>query len=341
METSGYIHQLDPVLFRLGNVELYYYGLAYAIGFLGIHLWLRRRRNALGWDLADVYNFSILFAFSVLLFGRLFSVLIYHLDYYRQHIFQVFHYWKGGMATHGILLGGLVAILLFARLRRVSFWRLADEIVIPAAFFLALGRIGNFINGQICGTVTTAWWGVRFPGMEGFRHPVTLYEALKNLLLIPILLYMHKRRPAQRGWIAANFVFWYAFLRIFTDLFRDHGAHLLGIGRNQYFNALMVLCGLILMMVRLRRDEPVPDELPVIRLAARNQRLWIRKLALILIILFSLIIRSAWTPEVLQQKRSERKSVQSACEEKIHQAYEETLAIESTAFYMKGVNLWQ
>ncbi len=315
---SGLVHNLNPVIARLAGIELYYYGLAYAVGFAGIHFWLRLRRNSMGWELSDVYDFSILFSLCVLLIGRLFAVFVYHWEYYQDHLGELFYYWRGGMATHGVLLGAVLSMFLYARWRHVSFCRLADEIAIPAAFLLALGRIGNFINGQICGTVTSLWWGVKFPQIDGFRHPVTLYEALKNMMIIPILLIVSRKQKAGRGQIAAHFILWYGFLRIFTDIFRDHGAQFLGIGRNQYFNAIMAVAGLILIIVYSRLDESQRYRPSTIMsqtyekssMARRNPNMaigmWFRRSIFVLVILFSLVIRSAWTPEVLEERRANR-----------------------------------
>lgn len=315
--SSGWVHNLDPVIINLGGIELYYYGLAYAIGFVGIHFWLRLRRKSLGWDIQDVYDFSILFSVCVLLVGRLFSVLIYHRLYYQDHPHELFYYWQGGMATHGVLLGAVFSIFIYARWKNISFRQLADEIAIPAAFLLALGRIGNFVNGQISGTVTSVWWAVKFPDMAGFRHPVTLYEAAKNLMIIPILLIVSLKQKADRGLVAAHFVFWYGFLRLFTDIFRDHGAQFLGIGTNQYFNAMMAAAGLILMVAfskynqngRCRSSIMIVEKDKKNLLTRQNStiiRMWIYRGVFIMIVLFSLIIRSAWTPEVLKHRRANR-----------------------------------
>ena len=319
---QGFVHNMNPVLARVWGIDFYYYGLAYAVGFLVIHVWLRKRRKTLGWSVSETYDFSILFSLCVLLLGRVFAVVVYHWDYYRDHPGELLSYWRGGMATHGVLLGGVGAIFLFCRLRGKSFLRVADEVVISAAFLLAMGRIGNFINGQICGTVTHAWWGVKFPNVDGFRHPVTLYESLKNLLIIPMLLVVRRRSPPGRGMMAAHFVFWYGFLRIFTDLCRDHGAELFGIGRNQYFNAFMAVFGLVLIGILAKRTLRRGVEHPAQQAATEKapssdpgkspsscQNIpasWLQRVAFTLIVLFCLVVRSAWTPEVLEQRRAEQ-----------------------------------
>lgn len=307
----GFIHTIEPVLLSIRGVNCYYYGLAYALGFLGVWGWLRWRRDTLCWSVGDVYDFSILFSLAVLLGGRLFAVFVYHWGYYRVHLLETLSYWQGGMASHGVLLGGIGAIWIFSAHRRCRFFRIADELAIPAAFLLALGRLGNFINGEIVGTPTDLWWGVKFPEVEGFRHPVTLYESLKNLLLIPILLTVQRRWRPGTGGITAHFVLWYGLLRIPCDCFRDHGAELFGIGRNQYFNAGMTAFGFALLVYLRKRPRPF-DALREPALGAAKPTgeprwsLFSRGVLLAMIVLFSLVIRSAWTPQVLEEKRARR-----------------------------------
>jgi phosphatidylglycerol:prolipoprotein diacylglycerol transferase len=313
-----FVHNINPVLWRIGGIKLYYYGLAYALGFLGLHFWLWLRRNRLGWRTREIYDFSIIFAICVLVFGRAFEIIVYEWDYYRMHLPQLLSYWRGGMASHGVLLGAIVGIFLFGRLRSKDFLCIADEVVIPAAFLLALGRIGNFINGQIYGSVTNVWWAVKFPDAEGFRHPVALYESLKNFAIIPILLSVRSKCIPGRGKPLAHFIFWYGFLRIFADYFREYGTEILGIGTGQYFNFFMALGG-IGLYVWCRRIERLQGagELKTGELdcekarshsytspAGSTFRLFAKKAVLVAILCFSLTIPSGWTQGVLKQYRN-------------------------------------
>ena len=299
---AGFVHRIDPVIARPFGVPLYYYGLAYALGFVGVHVWFSRRREELGWSRANATEFGVLFAAAVLVFGRAFAVIVYQWGYYREHLGQLWNWWQGGMASHGVLIGGCLAVFVFCRWRRCSVLRVLDELAIPAALFLGLGRVGNFINGVIVGTVTDVPWAVEFPSAEGFRHPVTLYESAKNFALIPILLWVRRRWKPGEGKLVAHFLLWYGLLRIVVDFWRDHGRTTFGIGRNQYPNAATALIGLVLLLVlpRLTARRPTPTGPPQTIDAPRWRR-WLLGAVFAALLLLSLPISGAWTPGSLDR----------------------------------------
>jgi phosphatidylglycerol:prolipoprotein diacylglycerol transferase len=243
---------------------------------------------------------SLLFALGVLIGGRAVEVVFYESAYYRVHPWRVFAYWMGGMSTHGILLGAVAGTWLFCRLHGKRFLAITDELTIPGAFLMGLGRIGNFIDGQIVGSVTNVWWAVKFPDAEGFRHPVVLYDGLKNLLLIPLLLWIRKRPSSVQGTTTAHFVFWYGFLRIFVDVFREYPTSMFGIGTGQYLNILMALVGIVLLVwVSRWRPPHTPSKSSEPQAAgATMHSLWAKRVAFACLLLFSLTIPSDWTQDV-------------------------------------------
>src|SRR5215472_540569 len=185
-----FVHHLDPVLGHIGGVYLWWYGLGYAAAFTQLLLYLRRQRERLRLTETEAYALALMFAGGVLVGGRLVQIAGDEWPLYRAHPWLAPALWLGGMATHGLMIGALVATLIFARVYQKPFLQLADALVIPGVLLLGLGRIGNFIDGQIVGRVTDVWWSVKFPDAAGFRHPVVLYDGLKNLLLIPYLLHV-------------------------------------------------------------------------------------------------------------------------------------------------------
>jgi phosphatidylglycerol:prolipoprotein diacylglycerol transferase len=295
-----FVHRIDPVIADLGGVYLWWYGLSYALGFLGIHLWFRRARNRLGMSVTEVYSISLHLTIGVLLGGRLIEVICYEWNYYSNHLLQIPACWLGGMATHGLLLGATLGTLLFCRQYGRSFLAITDDLVIPGAWIMGVGRLGNFIDGQISGAVTDVWWAVQFPDIEGFRHPVVLYDGLKNLLLIPFLLWIRQKYP-HRGVVFAHFVFWYAFLRIFVDLFREYRVETLGLGTGQIINIAMSILGLALLIWFHQRRLPLAQVGHSVTRPtgpARQGTLWAQRLFFGLLLLFCLTIPSDWTQDI-------------------------------------------
>lgn len=290
-----YIHNIDPIIATVFNVHLWWYGLSYTLGFLNAHIFIKRRRRQLGLSVRAVYTLSICLAVGVLIGGRFVEVAFYEWAFYREHLYLIPAYWLGGMATHGLLFGGLIGVWVFCRSQRKPFLVITDALAIPAAFILGVGRVGNFIDGQIVGSVTTAWWGVKFPDAEGFRHPVVLYDGLKNLLIIPVLFYLGRRRWPP-GVLTGAFLFLYASLRIFVDIFREYPTTLLGLATGQSLNIFMTLLGLVLMFLRtwpkaqIGADGTADD--------ASSLGLSMRRAVFAFLLLFSLVLPSDWTQDV-------------------------------------------
>ncbi|MBI4521770.1 MAG: prolipoprotein diacylglyceryl transferase [Gemmatimonadetes bacterium] len=299
-----WIHRIDPIVFDIAGVHLWWYGLGFALGFLQIHLFLRRRHRRLHLSPREVWSLSLLMAVGVLAGGRTVEIAFDEWPFYREHPRLIPAYWLGGMATHGLLLGGAIAAAVFGRLNRKPFLLLADALVVPAAFLLGMGRLGNFIDGQIVGAVTEVWWAVKFPDADGFRHPVVLYDGAKNLVLMAWLLHVGRvnRTP---GATAARFVFWYAFPRVFIDLFRDYPTHRLALGTGQTLNIAMALAGgALLYRSRLRRLGRLTSQTSTLAAApspggSRDAApLASQRIAFACLLAFCLTIPSNWTQDI-------------------------------------------
>jgi phosphatidylglycerol:prolipoprotein diacylglycerol transferase len=274
-------------------MHLWWYGLSYSLGFLNAHVFFMRRRMELGLSAREVQELSLLLSIGTLVGGRL-LVVYNERAFYRDHLSLVPALWLGGMATHGLILGGLAGVVIFCLLRRKPMLVMLDALAIPAALILCVGRIGNFIDGQIVGSVTNVPWAVKFPDAEGFRHPVVLYDALKNLLIVPVLVHA-RRRGVPPGGLAARFLFLYAFVRIFIDYFREYPLTLLGLPAGQTMNLLMSAAGVALLW-RNRRRPLARVTLPIAPEGPAG--LWWRRALFAVLVMGSMVIASDATRDI-------------------------------------------
>lgn len=253
---------IDPVFLRIGPLEFRWYGLMYILGFMAAYfIVLRRvRQRALSLTADDVADVIFYLAVGVVLGGRFGYVLFYNASYYLEHPLKIFAVWEGGMSFHGGLMGVVLAGFLAARKKGVGFFTLADLCALTAPVGLGLGRLGNFINGELYGRVTDLPWGVVFrDGGEMPRHPSQLYEAiLEGPVLFSILMIVgRKERPA--GVEFWTFIACYGLFRFFVEFFREPDSQLgLLMGRfsmGQLLSFPMFLFGVTMVLIVMRRGR--------------------------------------------------------------------------------------
>ncbi|MBS3164743.1 prolipoprotein diacylglyceryl transferase [Candidatus Woesearchaeota archaeon] len=216
-----YVHSLNPVLLHLGPLEIRYYGLVYAGAFLVMLHYLGKlaEQGKLGMGKQRAMDFVTWVMLSVVLGSRVMHVLT-RLPYYVAHPADILAFWNGGLAFLGGLLGGIATAAYLVRRWKLDFWAIADRVIVPVPLFLALGRVTNFINGELPGKLASVPWAVQFPDAVGFRHPSVLYEALLLFLAFLALLVL-QRRALPRGALFWWFVLLYGSLRSVTELFRE------------------------------------------------------------------------------------------------------------------------
>jgi len=290
-----YIHNIDPIIGTIFGVHLWWYGLSYTLGFFNAFNFINKRREKLSLTGSQVYDLCLLIAVGVLIGGRIVEVIFYEWPFYSEQMHLIPAVWLGGMASHGLLIGGLVAVWIFCRISGHPFLMMTDVMAAPASFILGVGRMGNFIDGQILGSVTDVPWAVKFPDADGFRHPVMLYDGIKNLLIIPILLLSGRRNPPH-GFVTGLFLFLYSFLRIPIDIFREYPTSLLGLATGQALNIALSVIGLAVMTVVCGLPRESEDESFEPPTEARNIG-W-RKPVFIAILAFCLVMPSDWTQDV-------------------------------------------
>jgi phosphatidylglycerol:prolipoprotein diacylglycerol transferase len=223
----------DPVafsigpLFGVGPLVIRWYALAYIAGIVlawRYVLWLTAKppRLLTRDNCDDLVTWCTV---GIILGGRLGQVLLWEPGYYFSHPLEIVQIWKGGMAFHGGLIGVILAMFLYARSKKIPFFAVADPIAAATPIGLLLGRIANFINGELWGRVTDVPWGVIFPaaGPEP-RHPSQLYEASLEGVLLFIALFILARRESIRskvGTLSGAFLIGYAIARIVGEQFRE------------------------------------------------------------------------------------------------------------------------
>jgi phosphatidylglycerol:prolipoprotein diacylglycerol transferase len=258
------VHDFDPIAFSLGPLSIRWYGLMYLLGF-ALFLLLGRLRSRDAWrdmsaqDVDDLLFYGMI---GVIVGGRLGHVIFYGpLSHYLANPLEIFAVWKGGMASHGGILGVIVAMWWFARSRGKSFLRVTDFVVPLVPLGLGAGRIGNFINGELWGRVADPAlpWAMIFPqaGDRLPRHPSQLYQfALEGLVLFAIL-WLYSRKPRAAGTVGSLFLIAYGVLRIIGEFFREpealYGAMPLGLSAGQWLSVPMVLIGAACFVVQRRR----------------------------------------------------------------------------------------
>ena len=193
-----FTHNLDPVLFNIGIISIRWYSLAYIFGIL-LGWWygriiLFKKFNFLEKKIElkifdDLITYLII---SIIVGGRLGYVIFYNLEYYLRNPFDVFKIWEGGMSFHGALIGIIIGTFLYARKHKIKTLIFLDIIACVSPIGIFLGRIANFINGELFGKTTSVYWGVIFPKIDNIaRHPSQLYEAfLEGILLFVIINYV-------------------------------------------------------------------------------------------------------------------------------------------------------
>jgi len=221
---------IDPVIFDLGFVKIYWYGVMYLLAFLAAYLLAKyRAKSSQKWNERQIDDLIFYGALGAVLGGRLGYLIFYNFTIFISNPLTFFNFQNGGMSFHGGFLGVLLAMLLFNRKSKKSFFQTTDFIAPLVPFGLAFGRIGNYINAELWGKVTTSAWGVYSPDQSGVwvqRYPTQLFEALLEGVVLFFILWIFSKKNRPLMATSSLFLIFYGFFRFIIEFIRVPDAQL-------------------------------------------------------------------------------------------------------------------
>jgi len=256
---------INPVAFTIGPISVHWYGVMYAVAFSIVYFLVlyRIKTEKINYSKETIDDFMCLGIIAILLGGRLGYILFYNLGYFIEHPLNIispldyargFHYVGFfGMSYHGALLGFLFALIMFCRRRKIDLWRFSDLFIPAIPLGYTFGRLGNFINGELYGRITTVPWGMYFPldPTQHLRHPSQLYEAFFEGVFLFFLLWNIRKMAPYNGFLCGLYLIGYGLARFFIEFFREPDPQLgfvLGpFTLGQIFCALMVISGFLIL----------------------------------------------------------------------------------------------
>ena len=257
-----YIHNIDPVLFNFGIIEIRWYSLAYILGiligwWLGKQIVLKKFNNQFpNFKIEQFDDLITYLIISIILGGRIGYILFYNLNYYLLNPLDMLKLWEGGMSFHGALIGIILGTYIFSIKRKLSPFFLLDVIACVSPIGIFFGRVANFINGELIGKKSDIFWSVVFPKIDSFtRHPSQIYEALlEGFLLFIIMNFILFQKKYKIGTCSFMFLIIYGCFRIFSEFFREPDTQV-GylfdfVSMGTALSVLMISAGLIIFFIR-------------------------------------------------------------------------------------------
>jgi phosphatidylglycerol:prolipoprotein diacylglycerol transferase len=253
---------IDPVIFKIGPFSLRWYGLMYVIGFASSYLLTlyQLKKRALKIERAKIDDLYFYLIVGLIAGARLGYILFYNLQLYLEKPLEIFVLWHGGMSFHGGLIGAFAAGYIYIKRKKLDFFLIIDLIIPTCPVGIGLGRIGNFINGELFGRPADVPWAMVFPqGGSLPRHPSQLYEAFFEGFLLFVILWIYKDFKKREGDVFALFLILYGCFRIFCEFFREADpqiGQILGLfSMGQLLSGLTIAAGLFLKYYWLPRGK--------------------------------------------------------------------------------------
>jgi phosphatidylglycerol:prolipoprotein diacylglycerol transferase len=252
-----FINNFDPVAFQIMSFEIRWYSLAYIFGIIIGWLLCKKifiKDTKVNEKFDDYLTYSIL---GIIIGGRLGYILFYNFNYYLNNFFDIFKIWHGGMSFHGGLLGIIIASILFAKKNNQNPFIYMDLVSLVAPIGIFFGRLANFINSELYGTVSNVPWSVIFVKVDNLtRHPSQLYEAfLEGIILFLLLIYFRKKNYLLKpGTISGLFLIFYSIFRFFVEFYRVPDEHIgylaFNLSTGQIVSVVFLIIGTIVFYLK-------------------------------------------------------------------------------------------
>ena len=252
-----FINNFDPVAFQIMSFEIRWYSLAYVLGIV-IGWILCKKIFIKNSDISEKFDDYITYLIiGIILGGRIGYIIFYNFSYYLDNIFDILKIWQGGMSFHGGLLGVIASSYIFAKKNNQNPFFYLDQVSLVAPVGIFFGRLANFINSELYGTVSSAPWSVIFIKIDNLsRHPSQLYEAiLEGVILFLILIYFRSKNYLKKpGLISGLFLIFYSIFRFFIEFFRvpdeQLGYLILKLSMGQVISLIFFMVGIILFYLK-------------------------------------------------------------------------------------------
>ncbi len=253
-----YIHELNPIAFSLFNFKIYWYSLSYLFGFIFSYFYVKL---ILDKDFVNI-NFKIFEDFlgwaiiGVVVGGRIGYVIFYNLNFYLNNPIEILKIWQGGMSFHGGLIGVILSIFFFSKLKKINFMNLLNLVSSCAPIGLFLGRLANFVNRELVGRPTNSDWGVLFFENDVLRHPSQIYEAIfEGLIIFIVIFFIIKKKYYTFINVSSLFLIMYGFFRFIIEFYREPDSHLGFIFINISMGQLLCLPMIILGLMFVKKNN--------------------------------------------------------------------------------------
>ena len=253
-----YEHNLNPVAVDFFSLKIYWYSLAYVFGFIFCSYYSKYlvKKKLLNLELLIIDDFITWMIITVLIGGRLGYVVFYNSDFYFNNPAEIFKIWKGGMSFHGALLGVILIIFFYSKIKKIKFNELANLVAYSSPVGIFLGRLANFVNAELVGRPTDGTWGILYRPELFPRHPSQIYEAVLEGLIIFLILNFFVRSKIKNKFNGyALFLIFYSFFRFNLEFFREPDSHLGFIFNNISMGQILTLPMFLIGIIFLRNEK--------------------------------------------------------------------------------------